>query len=208
MKKSPIKVFAELLEKKNHTAGDLKRMVERYGVYHYNDLLEWKAAPIGEANSEQVVDDAISALKQYALIWDERYKHEAAPHFYKNPGEYDVYRYGFMQDEHGDFFVEKTRIQTLEEQIERLKEENRRLGGKYEPSLDKSLAAPHLELANQIYREALEKRDPTTNRVERETPKKWMISRLAEIDPNLTDNMTLTIATVANWSNEQRNKSK
>ncbi len=208
MKKTPIKNFADLLEKENHKAGDLKRMVERYGVYHYNDFLEWEAAPIGEGNSEQVIDNAISALKQYSQIWDGRYKHEAAPHFYEHPEEYDVYRYGFMQDEHGNFFVENTHIQTLEEQIERLKEENRRLGGNYKPSLDKGLIARHLELANQIYREALDKLDPKTNRIGSRTPKKWMEFRLAGMGLDLSDSMIKTIATVANWSPEQTNKPK
>ena len=108
-------------------------------------------------------------------------------------------RYGFNQDENGKLFVKNTPIQTLEEQIESLKEENKRLGGVYESQVDKELIAPELELANQIYREALKKRDLKASKVEGKTPREWMVDRLSKIDSAMIDSVKLRIASVANW---------
>ncbi len=206
MTKLNIKTLGELLEKDKKGVGDVKRMIDRYGIYYWAPWKEWEAAPKDVNSSEQIINNAISALCDYADIFDKLISTKAPEEFYDNPGEHDIYRYGFNQDESGDLFVEKTHIQTLEEKIESLKEENKRLGGVYESQVDKELVAPELELANQIYREALKKRDPKTNKVEGKTPSNWMKGRLGEINNALKDSVKNRIAAVANWSKEQTNK--
>ncbi|MBL6945589.1 MAG: hypothetical protein ISR47_03020 [Rhodospirillales bacterium] len=208
MKKTNIKTLGELIEKENQKTGDVKRMIDRYGVYYRNRLREWEAAPKDASGSEQMIDAAISALGSYADMFDERTPMDVVEEYYRNPHHHDIYRFGFQANENGELFVEQTRIQTLEDQIERLKEENKRLGGNYEPSIDKALVAPELELANQVYREALEKTDPKTNKVEGKTPREWMLDRLSKIDESLGEATMLRIASVANWDKKQTNKSK
>ncbi len=208
MTKLNIKTLGELVEKDKKKTGEVKRMIEHYGVYYRNRWHEWEAAPKGKSGSDMMINTAISALGDYADIFDERAPMDAAEEYYSNPNHHDIYRFGFQANENGELSVEQTRIQTLEEQIERLKEENKRLGGNYEPSIDKALVAPELELANQIYREALDKRDPKTNKVEGETPREWMLDRLPKIDETLGEPTMLRIASVANWDKKQTNKSK
>lgn len=208
MTKLNIKTLGELIEKDKKKTGDVKRMIDRYGVYYRNRWHEWEAATKDRSGSEQMIDAAISALGDYADIFDERAPMDAAEEYYSNPNNHDIYRFGFQANENSELFVEQTRIQTLEEQIELLKEENRRLGGKYEPSLDKDLLAPELELANQVYREAIDKRDTKTNKVEGKTPREWMLDRLSKIDDTLGEPTMLRIASVANWDKKQTNKPK
>jgi|GEM_PF-661690 len=203
-----IKTLGELVENDKRKVADVKRMIEEYGVYVRTRWHEWEAAPAEDGRSKPVINAAISALGDYADIFDPRSPIEAAEEFYKKPNNHDIFSYGFNQDNAGQLYVKNTRIQSLEEQIERLKEENRRLGGNYEPSIDKELIAPHLELANQVYREALEKRDPKTNKVEGKTPRIWMEDRLAGMGLSLKDSMIKTIATVANWRKVQVNPPK
>ena len=208
MTKLNIKTLGELLEKDKKGVGDVKRMIDRYGIYYWAPWKEWEAAPKDVNSSEQIINNAISALCDYADIFGKLISTSAPEEFYHNPGKHIIYSYGYNQDEGGKLFVEKTHIQTLEEQIEGLKEENKRLGGVYESQVDKELVAPELELANQIYREALKKRDPKTNRVEGKTPRKWMLDTLAEMDAGLEDPEMKRIASVANWNKKQTNKSK
>ena len=203
-----IKTIGELVEKDKVKVADVRRMIERYGVYSRTRWHEWEAAPAEDTNSKPTIDAAILALGDYADIFDARTPMDAAEEFYSEPENHNIFSYGFTQDEAGELYVEQTRIQTLEEQIEALKEENRRLGGNYNPSIDKNLIAPELELANQVYREALEKRDPKTNKVEGKTPREWMLDKLAKIDASLGDPTMLRIASVANWDKKQSNKSK
>ncbi len=208
MTKLKIKTLGELVEKDKVKVADVRRMIERYGVYYRSRWHEWEAAPIEADGSKPIIDAAISALGDYADIFDPRTPMEAAEEFYRKPDNHDIFSYGFNQNEAGELYVEKTRVQTLEEQIERLKEENRRIGGNYEPSIDKNLVAKELELANQVYREAIDKRDPKTNKVEGKTPREWMLDRLAKIDETLGEPTMLRIASVANWDKKQTNKSK
>ena len=203
-----IKTLGELVEKDKKKVGDVKRMIERYGIYHLNRWYEWEAAPKDVSNSDQIINNAISALGDYADIFDERTPVEDAEDFFRNPDQLDIDRYGFNQDENGNLFVEKTRIQSLEDEIENLKEENKRLGGVHKTLANNNLVAPELVLANQIYREALKKRDPKTNKVEGKTPRRWMLDSLAEMGTGLEDTAIKRIATVANWDKKQTNKSK
>ena len=200
-----IKTLGELVEKDKKKVGDVKRMIERYGIYYLNRWYEWEAAPKGSSNSDQIINNAISALGEYADIFDERTPIEDVEDFFRNPDQLHIYRYGFNQDKNGNLLVEKTHIQTLEEQIENLKEENKRLGGVYESQTNKKLVAPELELANQLYRDALKKRDAKTNKVEGKTPLSWMQDRLQKIDSKLGDATIKRIASVANWHNKHSN---
>ena len=200
-----IKTLGELVEKDKKKVGDVKRMIERYGIYYLNRWHEWEAAPKGSSISDQIINNAISALGEYADIFDERTPIEDVEDFFRNPDQLHIYRYGFNQDKNGNLLVEKTHIQTLEEQIESLKEENKRLGGVYESQTNKKLVAPELELANQLYRDALKKRDAKTNKVEGKTPLNWMQDRLQKIDSKLGDATIKRIASVANWHNKHSN---
>ena len=203
-----IKTICDLVQKDNKKLGEIKRMIDSYGVYYLNRWEEWEAAPKNVNSSEQIINNAISALGDYADIFDERTSIEVVEDFYNNPSHHDIYKYGFNQDENGKLFVKKTPIQTLEEQIEILKEDNKRLGGVCEPQVDKELVAPELELANQLYREASNKRDPKTNKVEGKTPREWMLATLAKMDLRLEDPAMKRIASVANWDKKQTNKPK
>ena len=208
MTKLNIKTICDLIQKDNKKLGNIKGMIDRYGVYYLNRWEEWEAAPKDLSSSDQIINNAISALGDYADIYHTRVSNEELADYYGDPSDPPITRYGFNQDENGNLFVEKTHIQTLEEQIEKLKEENKRLSGDYESQVDKELVAPELELANQLYRNALKKRDAKTNKVEGKTPREWIKSELAEMDVDLEDAAKLRIATVANWDKKQINKSK
>jgi hypothetical protein len=203
-----IKTICDLVQKDNKEFGDIKRMIENYGVYYLNRWEEWEAAPKNLSSSDQIINGAISALGDYADIYYTRVSNEELANYYSDPTVPRITRYGFNQDENGKLFVKKTPIQTLEEQIEILKEDNKRLGGVCEPQVDKELVAPELELANQLYQEALKKRDPKTNKVEGKTPREWMLATLVKMDLRLEDPAMKRIASVANWDKKQTNKSK
>ena len=200
-----IKTICDLAQKDNKKLGDIKRMIESYGVYYLNRWEEWEAAPKDFSSSDQIINDAISALSDYADIYYTRGSNEELADYYSDPSDPRITRYGFKQDENGNLFVKKTHIQTLEEQIENLKEDNKRLGGVWESQANKKLVAPELELANKIYREALKKQDPKTNKVEGKTPLNWMQDRLQKIDSKLGDATIKRIASVANWHNKHSN---
>jgi hypothetical protein len=208
MTKLNIKTICDLIQKDNKKLGDIKRMIDRYGVYYLNRWEEWEAAPKDLSSSDQIINNAISALGDYADIYHTRVSNEELADYYGDPSDPRITRYGFNQNENGNLFVEKTHIQTLEEQIENLKEENKRLGGDYESQIDKELVAPELKLANQLYRDALKKLDAKTNKVEGTTPREWIKSKLAKMDVDLEDAAILRIASVANWDKKQINKSK
>lgn len=208
MTKLNIKTLGELVEKDNKKTGEVNRMIDRYGIYYRNRWHEWEAAPIGNSSSDLMINAAVSALGNYADIFDPRAHMDAAEEYYSNPNNHDIYRFGFNQNEAGELFVEMTRIQTLEEQVSRLTEENKTLGGIYESQSNKELIAPELEIANQVYREAIKQCDPDTNKVNGKTPREWMLSRLAEMDNDLEEPAIKRIASVANWDKKQTNKSK
>jgi hypothetical protein len=194
-----IKTICDLAQKDKNKLGDIKRMIESYGVYYLNRWEEWEAAPKDFSSSEQIINDAISALSDYADIYYTRGSNEELADYYSDPSDPRITRYGFNQDENGNLFVEKTHIQTLEEQIEKLEEENKRLGGVYESQTNKKLIAPELELANQLYRDALKKRDAKTNKVEGKTPREWIKLQLELMDLDFDKAAILRIASVANW---------
>ena len=207
MTKLKIKTLGELVEKDKKKVGDIKRMIDSYGVYYLNRWEEWEAAPKNVNSSEQIINNAISALGDYSDIYNTRLSHEELGDYYGDPSDPPITRYGFNQDENGNLFVEKTHIQNLEEQIENLKEENKRLGGVYESQANKELVAPELELANKIYRDAVKKYDPASGKINGKTPTQWMEDALAGMDSSLEDSAIKRIASVANWKNKQ-NKAK
>ena len=194
-----IKTICDLAQKDKNKLGDIKRMIESYGVYYLNRWEEWEAAPKDFSSSEQIINDAIFALSDYADIYYTRGSNKELADYYSDPSDPRITRYGFKQDENGNLFVKKTHIQTLEEQIENLKEDNKRLGGVYESQVNKELVAPELELANQLYRDALKKRDAKTNKVEGKTPREWIKLQLELMDLDLDKAAILRIASVANW---------
>ena len=200
-----IKTLGELAQKDEMKLGDIKRMIDLYGVYYLSRWGEWEAAPKNLSSSNQSINTAISVLADYAEIINGPNYIQATEEYFRYPDHQPIDRYGFNQDKNGNLFVEKTHIQTLEEQIENLKEDNKRLGGVWESQANKKLVAPELELANKIYREALKKQDPKTNKVEGKTPLNWMQDRLQKIDSKLGDATIKRIASVANWHNKHSN---
>ena len=202
-----IKTICALVQKDNKKLGEIKRMIDSYGVYYLNRWEEWEAAPKDASNSEQIINNAISALGDYADIHYTRVSNEELADYYGDPSDPGITRFGFKQDENGKLFVEKTHIQTLEEQIESLKEENKRLDGVFESQANKELVAPELELANKIYRDAVKKYDPASGKINGKTPTQWMEDALAGMDSSLEDSAIKRIASVANWKNKQ-NKAK
>ena len=71
-----IKTICDLVQKGNKKLGDIKRMIERYGVYYLNRWEEWEAAPKDLSSSDQIINGAISALSDYADIHYTRVSNE------------------------------------------------------------------------------------------------------------------------------------
>jgi len=205
--KNNVKSFRVLLSKDGMKISYIAQLVQINGVLFRNRWGTWEAAFPDSPEVNPKIETALNALSDYVTAeadMNSQYLEE-----YYNSGTHHPFDdFGFQEDDKGNLFIEKTPVQTLEDEVERLKEENKRLGGKYEPSIQKDLVAPELELANQIYREALDRRDPETNKVEGKTPREWMLDRLAKIDNSLGEPTMLRIASVANWDKKQTNKSK
>ena len=197
MKKTNIKTFRVLLIKDKMRARELAELVEVNGTHYIDRWGDWKASLPGNAETKDVIDAALNVLSDYASahnIMDSPYIEE-----FHDSSHHPLDNFGFTIGKDNKLFVEKTAVQNLEEQIENLKEDNKRLGGVYESQVNKELVAPELELANQLYRDALKKRDAKTNKVEGKTPREWIKLQLELMDLDLDKAAILRIASVANW---------
>jgi hypothetical protein len=116
------KTLDELLHKDSKKIGDVKRMIERYGIYSYTRWEEWEAAPKGKGSSEQAIKNAISALGEYADIRSEG-SQQSLDDYYRNPDNQAICRYGFRVENNNKLFVENTALQNQEELIEQLQSE-------------------------------------------------------------------------------------
>ena len=105
-----IKTICDLVEKDIKTIGEVKRMIKDFGVYHLNWCEEWEAAPKDLSSSDQIINNAISALGDYADIYHTRVSNEELADYYGDPSDPRITRYGFNQNENGNLFVEKTHI--------------------------------------------------------------------------------------------------
>ena len=206
MKKTNIKTFRTILTNDNMSARDLAQLVKINGVLYINRWGDWVASLPGDAATKDVTDTALDEIANYVSAYICRDSQRVEEHY--DSSHHPLDNFGFTIGEDNKLFVEKTAVQNLDDQLANLKEENKRLGGVYKPQVNKELVAPELELANKIYREALKKRDPNTNKVEGKTPREWMLATLAKMDAGLEDPAMKRIASVANWDKKQTNKSK
>ena len=80
-----IKTICDLVQKDNKKLGEIKRMIDSYGVYYLNRWEEWEAAPKNVNSSEQIINNAISALGDYSDIYNTRLSHEELGDYYGDP---------------------------------------------------------------------------------------------------------------------------
>ena len=192
-----IKRFRALLIKNTMDANELAQLVRINGTLYINRWGAWEASLPGDVETKDVIDAALNALSDYAsahINLDSQYVEE-----FHDSSHHPLDNFGFTIGKDNELFVEKTAVQNLEDKLENLKEENKRLGGVYESQVNKELVAPELELANQLYRDALKKRDAKTNKVEGKTPREWIKLQLELMDLDLDTAAILRIASVANW---------
>jgi len=206
MKKN-IKTFRILLIKDNMEINELAQLVKTNGTLYRNRWRAWEASLPRNAKTKDGIDAALNVLADFASAVN-----QGMEYWFEELDDFSIHHpldnFGFTIGENNELFVEKTAVQTLEDQLENLKEEIKRLGGVYEPQVNEELVAPELELANQLYRDALKKHDANTNKVEGKTPREWIKSELSKMNLDLEDAAILRIATVANWDKKQINKSK
>ena len=219
MTKLNIKTLGELVEKDNKKTGDVKRMIDQYGVYYRNRWHEQEAAPRDASGSEKMIAAAISALGNYADIFDERAPMEAAEEYYSDPNHHDIYRFGFQAKKDGKLFVDKTAVQNQEELIEQLQSElaSIKIDVKslreqlneistwtgFDDVNDELIPKEH-DVALQVYSSAIRAYNPETGEMDNNQPiKKWLKHKASEFfEDNQGDATYERVATVANWKKE------
>ena len=213
-----IKTLDELLHKDSKKIGDVKRMIERYGIYLYNRWHEWEAAPKDKGGSEQTIKDAISALGEYADLFHEGADQQIMDDYYRKPDNQTICYYGFRVGNNNRLFVENTAVQNQEEQIEQLQSELTSAKNEIDKlkeqlseistwtgfaDVEEELIPKELDIALQVYRSAIKSYDPETGLINgKHTPREWMIVKVNDDFLPDQEPAAKRIATVANWKKE------
>jgi len=210
--------FFDLLFDTKMTARELSKLVEINGVQHLSEWDDWQAALPGNPNGKEVIGAALEEIATFAKAFATN-DTEWMSQFYVCEAEgehHPLHNYGFNLGRNGELLVEKSPLQTQEDQLRQVQsdlanaqQEITDLKNQLKEistwtgfdDVEEELVPKELDIALMVYRDAIREYDFSTGLMNNgDRPKDWIKDK---VENDYLKGKTATadrISMVANWS--------